>query len=221
MEPYFVMLWIKHITSIQKGIRKGGSAEKKVWDSAKRIFIGFATSSIGRSVIEGDYIFIPCCVKSVQWVLFVFDMRTFQAIILDSMTDNLSYKEETQVVVCRNPSYICILWSLKLCVLFYLCLPCSSNLCRLIYWCRHVWRPISGGQDRSCERGQYEWESRRWGVGGNIVGERRRSSWQLHECLFGGCLRLVFLALSEHSCSLSIRKLMVLLSLRDECKKSQ
>lgn len=73
---------------------------RKAWDTTQRVFTRFATSSIVSSVIEADYIFIPCCIKDIHWVLYVFDMRSFQAIIMDSMADNPHYKEETEVMVC-------------------------------------------------------------------------------------------------------------------------
>lgn len=71
MDPYFIVLGWKHMRKIRKAARKGEDAVNKAWHEALWVLNGFATSTIGPSVIEADYIFIPCCVGGAHWILFM------------------------------------------------------------------------------------------------------------------------------------------------------
>lgn len=66
MDPYFVILGMTHIVSIKKPMKHDHNEVTKAWDAAKRVFTGFATASVGLSIIEADYIFIPCSIKDAH-----------------------------------------------------------------------------------------------------------------------------------------------------------
>ncbi|XP_074378266.1 ubiquitin-like-specific protease ESD4 [Apium graveolens] len=75
MDPYFMVLGKGHVKKIRKASRVGGDTLQRAWNKALRSFTGFSSATVGPSVLEADYIFIPCCVRDVHWVLFMFGTR--------------------------------------------------------------------------------------------------------------------------------------------------
>ncbi|XP_074350166.1 ubiquitin-like-specific protease ESD4 [Apium graveolens] len=67
-------------------------------NKALRSFTGFSTANIGPTILEADYILIPCYVGDVHWVLFMFGTRRFEGLIIDSMNYEPSYREDIRVV---------------------------------------------------------------------------------------------------------------------------
>lgn len=106
MDPYFIVMGWDHMKKIKRAIRKGESQLNKAWHDALRSLHGFATSSIGPSVVEADYIFLPCCVSGVHWILFMVCTKTFDVILLDSMNDEVEYSKETEVVSWLLPRFL-------------------------------------------------------------------------------------------------------------------
>ena len=94
-----MVLGKEQMKKIRKASKQDEGEVKKAWHKALRTFNGFATASIGPSIIEADYIFIPCCVGDAHWVLFVFNTARFEGLLLDSMNDEPAYREEIRVVV--------------------------------------------------------------------------------------------------------------------------
>ncbi|XP_074355333.1 uncharacterized protein LOC141694693 [Apium graveolens] len=98
MDPYFMVLGKGHLKKIRKASRVGGDTLQRAWNKALRSFTGFSSATVGPSVLEADYIFIPCCVGDVHWVLFMFGTRRFEGLIIDSMNDEPDYREDIRVV---------------------------------------------------------------------------------------------------------------------------
>ena len=74
-----------------------------------RNFNEFATSEIGPSIIDADFIFIMCCIQGAHWVLYIFLVKSFEALILDSMNSLPDYPKETQVVYALFLSFIIVI----------------------------------------------------------------------------------------------------------------
>ncbi|KAK1399055.1 hypothetical protein POM88_008918 [Heracleum sosnowskyi] len=98
MDPYFIVLGKEQMKKLRKATMKGEDEETNAWHAALRFFNGFACATIGPSVMEADYMFIPCCVGNAHWVLFMFSTKNFNAIILDSLNDEPDYQEDIQGV---------------------------------------------------------------------------------------------------------------------------
>ncbi|XP_074338974.1 uncharacterized protein LOC141677107 isoform X2 [Apium graveolens] len=121
MDPYFMVLGMKHVESI-KTAKKGDNEEKKAWDKAQHNFSGFVTATVGPSAIEADYIFIPCCIREAHWVLFIFSVKSFEVVLLDSMNDNPDYPREKEVVTWLLPKLFGKLYPNH--GIEYECVPC-------------------------------------------------------------------------------------------------
>ena len=100
MDPFFMVLANDHVKTIKKANKKGEQARNTAWDKALRFFNGYATSTVGPSIIDADYILLPTCIESAHWVLFLFSLKTFEVILLDSMNDSPYYPKESEIVVC-------------------------------------------------------------------------------------------------------------------------
>lgn len=68
------------------------------WQKAITSFGKWGTAGVGPSIIEAEFVFIPVCHDN-HWILFIFSTKTFEVILLHSLSNTIDYyHQEVEVL---------------------------------------------------------------------------------------------------------------------------